>query len=551
MHIRNLSLPPIESAWDNCGPINVSSVLNEQLTEAIYTATDASGNSAVCTASVTVLRNSLAIVCPEDINLTANSLDCDNTVITYPDAQVFNNSGSVTISTESDIDELFPTGFPARGRVTYIATDESGDTVTCSVDITIVDETKPIISCPQDITLHIRNLSLPPIESAWDNCGPFNVSSVLNEQLTEAIYTATDASGNSAVCTASVTVLRNSLAIVCPEDINLTANSLDCDNTVITYPDAQVFNNSGSVTISTESDIDELFPTGFPARGRVTYIATDESGDSAMCSVDITIVDKTKPTIHCPLNITTDASSEMYAIVHFANPTVFDNCDDELVFSVDKPSGSLFSGLSEVTFHVSDSSNNTAQCSFFVNVIFFDQLELCNSIKNTVLDSADVGFSSSSHSHSDRSQDLSKFSYRNRNRISEAYWRHYFKKISWSMKKACRGLENHQDEQSVDNTQFCVQTNYILKKLSWMAYRYTFSGEQEAAMNDIGLQINDLRNHVGCPTNHRSSSYMFAAACGVLFIGLGGMVYRRRSTRRQKLMDEAASNVQVDGITTD
>ena len=208
-------------------------------------------NNASCVISYSIIHeNDPAITCPNDLTVSASVMNCT------ADIEYVLESPRLS---DDWIDASISTVI-GDTTITYTATNQFGDTVTCSISVTIVDETKPIISCPQDITLHIRNLSLPPIESAWDNCGPINVSSVLNEQLTEAIYTATDASGNSAVCTASVTVLRNSLAIVCPEDINLTANSLDCDNTAITYPDAQVFNNSGSVTISTESDIDELFP---------------------------------------------------------------------------------------------------------------------------------------------------------------------------------------------------------------------------------------------------------------------------------------------------
>ena len=133
-------------------------------------------------------------------------------------------SGSdVTGVTDPDGDPLTITVNPTTlslgaNSVTVMADDGNGGT--CSEDITVnvIDVTDPVITCPADASLDADALTCQagyagPAATATDNCS-VNVSS--NPALPATfsgpgsnpiIYTATDGSGNTAMCTQTITVV--------------------------------------------------------------------------------------------------------------------------------------------------------------------------------------------------------------------------------------------------------------------------------------------------------------------------------------------------------
>ncbi|HNG96565.1 MAG TPA: HYR domain-containing protein, partial [Acidobacteriota bacterium] len=95
----------------------------------------------------------------------------------------------------------------------------------------------------------------------------------------------------------------------------------------------------------------------------VTFTST--AGPS--CSFTVTVNDTEPPVVTCPTNITVLASSSAGAVVTFT-PTASDNCPGVVVTS-DPASGSTFPvGTTIVTVTATDASNNTATCTFDVNV---------------------------------------------------------------------------------------------------------------------------------------------------------------------------------------
>ncbi len=110
----------------------------------------------------------------------------------------------------------------------------------------------------------------------------------------------------------------------------------------------------------------ETFPKGVAT---VAWTATDASGATAMCSVDITITDGESPTITCPADLEVEPTSTIGALVTYDAPVVGDNCPGA-TYACAPASGSQFGfGDTVVTCAATDDSGNQESCMFTVTVL--------------------------------------------------------------------------------------------------------------------------------------------------------------------------------------
>ncbi|MFM8487668.1 MAG: HYR domain-containing protein, partial [Bacteroidota bacterium] len=180
--------------------------------------TDADGNSSTCTAVLQVTdSNAPEIVhCPDNAGVS----DC---VVLVPDMlsglAATDNCGVMSY-------EQVPPAGSSQGdlgpgnTVTFVVTDNYGNTVTCTATVLVNDVVPPVFTnCPDDVTLannpgtcvQTFNVILP---SATDNCSAATV--VQTDGLsgmasfpvgtTIQIFEATDAASNTATCVYTVTV---------------------------------------------------------------------------------------------------------------------------------------------------------------------------------------------------------------------------------------------------------------------------------------------------------------------------------------------------------
>ncbi|GAB4252722.1 MAG: hypothetical protein Kow0027_17600 [Saprospiraceae bacterium] len=217
------SIQPIEvydSGNDNCGNVNLQSVSpnsfdcsNVGANTVTLTVNDGNGNTGTCTATVTVNDN---------IDPTAS---CKNHTV------ALDNSGNASI-TPADVNDgssdncgignisVSPSSFGCANvganTVTLTVTDVNGNISTCTATVTVEDNTAPTALC-QNFTTDLDsdgNYTLAPASvdnGSSDACGvtlsvspnTFDCSNIGANTVT---LTATDPSGNTATCTATVTI---------------------------------------------------------------------------------------------------------------------------------------------------------------------------------------------------------------------------------------------------------------------------------------------------------------------------------------------------------
>ena len=142
-----------------------------------WTATDDCGNTATCNQIITVDD----ITVPEISCPAGFSVQCveDVPICDPADATATDNCGEVTITCGQGA----LVGGNCGGTITntYTATDECGNTATCTQIITIDDTTDPVISCPSDFTVQCIE-DVPPCNSgdatATDNCTEVTITCV-------------------------------------------------------------------------------------------------------------------------------------------------------------------------------------------------------------------------------------------------------------------------------------------------------------------------------------------------------------------------------------
>ncbi|MBD3636564.1 MAG: HYR domain-containing protein [Crocinitomicaceae bacterium] len=347
-----------------------------------YEVTDASGNTASCSFNVTVNDTQLpSISCPANITQSNDPGVCGATINYVTPVGTDNCPGATTTMTAGQASgTIFPIG---TTTVTYEVTDASGNTAQCSFDVTVNDTENPTISCPTNITVNndpgICGATInyvTPIGS--DNC-PGSVTTMIAGQASGTVfpigttivtYEVTDASGNTAQCSFSVTVNdTENPTISCPANITVSNDAGICGATVNYVTPVGTDNCPGSVTSLIAGQASgTLFPIGTTT---VTYEVTDASGNTAQCSFDVTVNDTENPTISCPANITVSNDPALCgAVVNYVTPVGADNCPGSTTTLIaGQASGTVFPiGTTTVTYQVTDASGNTAQCSFDVTV---------------------------------------------------------------------------------------------------------------------------------------------------------------------------------------
>ncbi|MBL7904115.1 MAG: HYR domain-containing protein, partial [Bacteroidales bacterium] len=299
---------------------------------------------------------------------------------------------------------VFPVG---TTEVIWTVRDFYGNTNTQTMNITVVDNTDPVINCP--VNYYVRVVDdgqnyytvgageFRPV--ATDNCAvasylnDYNSSGTLTgEQLpvgtTNITWTATDASGNTTTCTLSVIVVSELYPpITCVGDQSVNNTNGDCSYTVSgpgfnatsTSPLASLTHNvqtsnSGAIPYAPGNTTlnGAIFPVGTTL---VTWTATQEINGTTYtntCSFYVTVVDDEDPLIQAPADINTTTNSGCFAYgVSLGTPVTSDNCG---IYTTWNNVGNYYSywgfpiGSTTITWYTEDIHGNISSDNQIITV---------------------------------------------------------------------------------------------------------------------------------------------------------------------------------------
>ena len=274
------------------------------------------------------------------------------------------------------------TQFPTAGTmiglgitpVTIYVTDDVLNVDSCTINVTVIDDTDPTITAPAGVSVGndsgVCTASGVALGSATtdDNCG---VASVTNDALAtyplgETIVTwiVTDNTDNTATALQTVTVTDNELpTITAPADLSVNNTPGVCGATGVAIGTATADDNCNVASVT--NDAPATFPIG---ETTVTWTVEDDAGLTASSEQKVTVTDNEAPTITAPAVVSVNNTPGVCGAtgVDIGTATAYDNCN---VASVTNDAPATFPiGETLVTWTTEDDAGLTATATQKVTV---------------------------------------------------------------------------------------------------------------------------------------------------------------------------------------
>ena len=276
------------------------------------TVMDNNSNLSTCTATVTVEDKVAPIALCQDLTIQLDAAGAAS----ISAAAIDNGSNDACGITSLALDITdFDCADIGGNTVSLTATDNNGNSASCTATVTVEDNVVPIALC-QDITVQLTSLGqafiLPNMvdNGSSDACGltyelditSFDCSAVTIPVAVE--LTVSDPSGNTASCSATVTVEDNIAPIAICQDITVQLDAEGQANTNATAIDAGSTDACGIATI----DLDQnSFGCAEVGPNTVQLTLTDIHGNISTCTATVTVEDDIAPTASCKdVSITLD-----------------------------------------------------------------------------------------------------------------------------------------------------------------------------------------------------------------------------------------------------
>jgi large repetitive protein len=385
------SVPEIglASATDNCDEQPLVEYVDEKRVDGdcensyelirTWSATDSCGNTVTGSQTITVIDTTA----PELTVPADETVECDS-IPEVGEASATDNcdeNPSVEYAGESRVDGECPNSYTLF-RV-WIATDDCGNQVSRTQEITVVDTTAPVVTAPADITVECDAIPEPGMAEVTDNCDDAPVVEFIDEKVEEGecpnsfvlirTWRATDSCGNTALDSQAIIVV-DTTAPEFNEELPADA-TVECDS----VPEAAVLtatdNCDPEVRVEfIESRVDGNCPSNYTLTR--TWTVVDDCGNDNEHVQVITVQDTTAPEVTPAEDLTVECDGQGNGgdleswLANYGGATATDNCGD-VTWTND------FDGLSDdcgatgsatVTFTATDECGNatTTKATFTI-----------------------------------------------------------------------------------------------------------------------------------------------------------------------------------------
>ena len=341
----------------------------------ILTVTDADGNASTATSVVNVIDTVSPMVSAQAITVYLNA--SGSALISASD---LNNASTdnCAIASYSISKSSFDCSNVGANNVTLTALDASGNSASSSAVVTVMDTISPnVLSTNFTLSLDASgNASITPSDidnGSSDACGGLSFSlntsnfTCANLGANTVVLTVSDANGNSASRSATVTVIDQIAPSVVTQNINLY---LDASGNAQISSAALDGGSSDNCAISSATLSQSNFDCSDLGSNTVTLTMQDASGNSASATATVTVLDTISPTMAtAPINLYLNASGQASITAADINAGSSDNCAISS-YSLSKVNFSCADiGSNTVTLTAVDASSNSSSMTAVVTVI--------------------------------------------------------------------------------------------------------------------------------------------------------------------------------------
>jgi len=368
---------------------------------------DQVGNYNDCVVSVSVNDNIYPqITCPANVYLECDQNYLDTLLTGVP--VVTDNCGIANL-TYSDNENIDPTCHIGNVIRTWTVTDLSGNSQSCTQTIFVEDNTSVTVVFPADYATNVCGGYVTPAVAGEpqivnDNCESMGVTSndivfndsasgcytILRDWLVIDWCTYVPNSGSTAgyfTHTQVITITDEDAPVMtCPSSFTAASLNPICGGAYVAINPATATDCVDNVVITNNSvyadaagaDASGDYPLGVHV---ITYTANDNCGNTATCSMTLTVEDGLAPTAICEsgLVLALDVNGNAFVTANMVDYGSFDNCTvaGNLQLSVSPATFDCEAiGLQNVVLTVTDEKGNSASCNTVVDVQ--DNLGICS-----------------------------------------------------------------------------------------------------------------------------------------------------------------------------
>ncbi len=375
---------PSEATFDQS--IAPGTVLNYDQAQDITIVVSNTGKEETCTIPLILIDKEPVLACPSDQIITA----AEGETVSLPDyidlLEVY-NCGNVEIVQ----DPVAGTQITGDTEVTFIVTNSAGREVSCSFNVSLVDENTLELACIEEYDI-----------LADENCR-YEVpdfSGILNYVPANAIITQSVEAGSAITSDTQITVTAtlDEQSVSCDFMLHIKdeiAPVISCpgDQTALVEVDQPYELPDYRKQLNATDNCSEVDIIQIPSPGdlvyldvQVTFVATDQSGNSSSCHFDLDLISENQPPVaqedeyETPVNTPLAIAAENGVLSNDEDPD-----GDSLIASLvsTTSSGSLefnedgsftytpqdvFVGQDSFTYKASDGNNETGNIRVIINV---------------------------------------------------------------------------------------------------------------------------------------------------------------------------------------